>query len=275
MYRSASNVQLSIYLSIGLKCTDWPQMYRSASNVQIGLKCTAVYLSIYLSALLKSASNVQLSIGLKCTALLKSVHYEADLLAIRPEMYNRPQMYSWSRPLSIYLSALLKSASNVRTFEADFLYIWGRFKAVFLGLICTFEVHLRPIFCTFEANLIWGRCTFEADFLSASNVQILFSDWLRGITWQNKLSLPQMYIHRPQMYRIGLKCTALWLVQRENSASNVQNRPQMYRLANQNVCTFEADSLANQRAFEADSLKMFKFLTFDSNSTSDMKYQMC
>ena len=65
MYRElASNVQ-----RIGLKCTEnRPQMYgiglkctyrESASNVQIGLKCTNQpqmysYLSIYLSALLKS-----------------------------------------------------------------------------------------------------------------------------------------------------------------------------------------------------------------------------
>ena len=64
-----SSVYLSIsFAKIGLKCTEnrpqmyglasnvqnRPQMYRSASNVQrIGLKCTAVYLSIYLSALLK------------------------------------------------------------------------------------------------------------------------------------------------------------------------------------------------------------------------------
>ena len=45
---------------------------------------------------------------------------------------------------SIYLSALLKSASNVRTFEAD--------------VLCTFEA---DFLCTFEADFL---CTFEADF---------------------------------------------------------------------------------------------------------------
>ena len=62
----------------------------------------------------------------------------------------------WSVYLSIYLS--------------DFL--WDRPQMY---------VHLRPILC----------CTFEAEL--ASNVQL--SDWLRGITWENKLSLPQMYIY--------------------------------------------------------------------------------
>ena len=77
---------------------------------------------------------------------------------------------------------------------------------------------------------------------SASNVQILFSDWLRGITWENKLNLPQMY---GILYIWGrfLKCTALWLAQR-------QNRPQMFAHFTEN-------------------------LIFDSNSTSDRIYQMC
>ena len=107
------------------------------------------------------------------------------------------------------------------------LYIWGQ------------SVHLRPI-CTFEAdcasNVQILCCAFEAE--SASNVQLSeLSDWLRQITWENKLNLPQMYIHlrpictfeagsvhlRPNLKsasnvqlsdwlsEIGLKCTAVWL----------------------------------------------------------------
>ena len=53
-------------------------------------------------------------------------------------------------------------------------YIWGRF-----------SVHLRPILYRFSIHLRQN-----------------LSDWLRHITWQNKLSLPQMY---------------------RESASNVQN----------------------------------------------------
>ena len=68
------------------------------------------------------------------------------------------------------------------------------------------------------------------------------------------------------------------------SASNVRNRPQMYRSAsNVQLSDWLRQILANQtavhlrpiRTFEADSLKINKFLTFDSNSTSDRFYQMC
>ena len=81
---------------------DWPQMYvrKLASNVQISLKCTDR------PQMYRSASNVQILIEIK------------DLWPI------------WYH-LSIYLSALLKSVSvhlrPIRTFEADFLYIWGPF----------------------------------------------------------------------------------------------------------------------------------------------------
>ena len=92
-------------------------------------------------------------------------------------------------------------------------------------------VYLRPI----PYNS--GRCVHLRPILSQ------LSDWLRQITWENKLNLPTN-VHRPQMYscligsdRFGLKCTALWLAQ--------------------------------TRTIEADSSKMFNFLTFDSNSTSD------
>ena len=96
------------------------------------------------------------------------------------------------------------------------------------------SVHFRPILCTFEADslYIWGRFSIH---LRADSI-----DWLRGITWQNKLSLPQMY---------------------RESASNVQNsvhlRPILY--------TFEANSIENGQIP----------LTFDSNSTSDMIHIRC
>ena len=88
---------------------------------------------------------------------------------------------------------------------------------------------------------------------SASNV-CMFSDWLRQITWKNKLDLCLKCTDRPQMYR--------------ESASNVQriclkcieNLPQMYRI------------LISEPIFRPVHLEAnFKFpwimLTFDSNST--------
>ena len=191
-------------------------------------------------------------------------------------------------------------------FEAD-LYIWGRFCTFeaenIWGTICTFEAeNIWGRFCTFEAENIWGRfCTYEANlyieadlasmYKSASNVHTLrqnrpqctnwpqmyiywgqflasnvqnlpqmfsasnvqLSDWLRHITWENNLSLPQcMYIEANLYIHWG------WLASMYESASmyssligsdclNVQNWPQ---------CTY----------IEA---KIWKFITFDSNSTSD------
>ena len=44
-------------------------------------------------------------------------------------------------------SSLIGSEREFCTFEADSLYIWGRF-----------SIHLRQILYTFEANLyIWGK----------------------------------------------------------------------------------------------------------------------
>ena len=153
---------------------------------------------------------------------------------------------------SIYLSALLKSASNVRTFEADSLYIWGRFSIHLRPILCTFEadslyiwgwfsIHLRPILYTFEANslYIWGPIWANQ---TAVHLRQNLSDWLRHITWQNKLSLPQMY-------GIGLKC--------------IENRSQMYR-----YCSLIGSDSENRP-------QMYRILTFDSNSTSDISYQMC
>ena len=103
---------------------------------------------------------------------------------------------------SIYLSALLKSASNVQ-----------------IGLKCT-AVYLS-IYLSISFAKIGLKCIYESasnvqlsDWDVASNVQLSeLSDWPRHITWQNKLTLPQMY---------------------RKSASNVRN------LAS-NVRTFEAD----------------------------------
>ena len=91
-----------------------------------------------------------------------------------------------------------------------------------------------------KCTYIWGRSV---------HLRPIFSDWLRQITWENKLNLPQMY---GILYIWGrfctfeaefLKRTALWLAQR-------WNRPQMYVHFTEN-------------------------LTFDSNSTCDRFYQMC
>ena len=104
--------------------------------------------------------------------VLKYIQWDTD---IRLKYFHQQEIkdlwHIWSIwNLSIYLSALLKSASNVRTFEADVL------------------------------------CTFEADFF-------FLSDWLRQITWENKLNLYGI------LYIWGriLKCTVLWLAQRQNS----------------------------------------------------------
>ena len=103
-----------------------------------------------------------------------------------------------------------------------------------------------------KCTYIWGRfglkCTavWLAQTDSASNVQL--SDLLRQITWQNKLNL-QMYIHLRQILYI-------W--------GQIWNWPQMYS----SLIGSDTESASNVRTFEADSLKMFKSLTFDSNSTS-------
>ena len=105
--------------------------------------------------------------------------------------------------LSIYLSALLKSASKCT-------YIWGRF-----------SVHLRLILYTFEADslYIWGQFSIHLRLIWANQTAVHLrqnlSDWLRHIKWQNKLSLPQMY-------GIGLKCIENWPQMYRESASNVQ-----------------------------------------------------
>ena len=128
--------------------------------------------------------------------------------------------------LSIYLSVSFAKIGLKCT------YIWGRFCAV----------HLRP------------------NLKLASNIQLSeLSDWLRQITWENKLNLPQMYIHlrpihtfeadsvhlRPNLKsasnvqlsdwlsEIGLKCTAVWLAN-----SVCQPIRQLYIWGR--FCTFEA-----------------------------------
>ena len=96
----------------------------------------------------------------------------------------------------VYLSiSLVHLRPILYTFEADSLYIWG-----------WFSIHLRPI---------WANQT-------AVHLRQNLSDWLRHITWQNKLSLPQMY-------GIGLKC--------------IENRPQMYRELASNVQILLSDWL--------------------------------
>ena len=139
--------------------------------------------------------------------------------------------------LSIYLSALLKSASNVRTFEADLdLYIWGRFSQPQM------YVHLRPILAKLtdqmchkslisclEMDPSISICTFEADFLchrSASNVRI---------------GLKCMYIWGE--FEIGLKCTAVWVAE--------------ICLSQSDSCTFEANSYIWGRIFENVQISNF------------------
>ena len=135
---------------------------------------------------------------------------------------------------------LLKSASNVRTFEADsvsepireqYLYIWGRF--------CTFEadsIHLRPIL------YIWGRdnlfchviclsqsdsCTFEAESVwanqteSASNVWISLKCTYRFRTFEANWTLPGEGVRS-----LGQSC---WFHGQSHSHARES-------------CTFEADS---------------------------------
>ena len=80
---------------------------------------------------------------------------------------------------------------------------------------------------------------------SASNVQL--SDWLRQITWENELNLPQMY-----------EILDIW----------------------GRFCTFEADSsnvqlsdwLRDRIGLKCTYIwgQIFKFLTFDTSSTSDI-----
>ena len=114
--------------------------------------------------------------------------------------------------LSIYLSALLKSASNVHTFEAD-LYIWGWFSlSVYIFIsICTFEAD----FLCLSIYLSISICTFEADFLS---------DWPQMYRYCSLIGLDRS--HEKINYfclkcmefctfeadsEMGLKCTAVWL----------------------------------------------------------------
>ena len=108
-----------------------------------------------------------------CEPVLKDISFLAHLMFYQMCYCCRKLDFQWN------LNIFNESASNVQlsdwlrdrihTFEADFLYIWGRFNLFFhvicLGQSdsCTFEadflyiwgrfsVHLRPIFCTFEAN---------------------------------------------------------------------------------------------------------------------------
>ena len=221
-----------------------------------------------------------------CTFEANSVHlrpictFEAQY--IWGTVHLRPILYIWGQ--SVHFRPICTFQANlyiwgtvhfrpICTFEAN-LYIWGQsvhlrhstFEAVHLRPIRTFEaksVHLRPI-RTFEADpYIWGRVrTFEAVqnqpqmYRLASNVQLC--DWLRQITWQNKLN-------RPQMYGLGLKCTesasnvqiglkkmySSLIGSDRKSASNVRNRPQMY---------------VHLRPI---LWKCSNSLTFDSNSTSE------
>ena len=92
-----------------------------------------------------------------------------------------------------------------RTFEADSLYIWGwfhTFVADSLYIWGRFSIHLRPIL------YIWGR-----DNLFSHVICLSQSDSSDRYTFEAE----------------------------RKSASNVQNRPQMYRESASNVRTFEAD----------------------------------
>ena len=86
------------------------------------------------------------------------------------------------------------------------------------------------------------------------------SDWLRQITWENKLNLPQMYVHlrpiRPQMYRSASNVLCMEL------ASNVQLSD--WSLSQSETCTFEADYRIGLKCTE-NAISV----TFNSNSTSD------
>ena len=103
-----------------------------------GFMAHLIYLkTIYLSALLKLASNVR--IGLKCTESASNVQRE-NSVHLRPILY---------------------------TFEADSLYIWGRF-----------SIHLRQILYTHRSCSLIGS---EASHEKINYLCLKCADW------------PQMY----------------------------------------------------------------------------------
>ena len=86
-------------------------------------------------------------------------------------------------------------------------YIWGRFSVHLRPILYRFSIHLRLILYRFSIHLrpILYRFPIHLRLILyrfSIHLRQNLSDWLRHITWQNKLSLPQMY---------------------RESASNVQN----------------------------------------------------
>ena len=86
----------------------------------------------------------------------------------------------------------------VRTFEADSLYIWGQFSIHLRPILYRFSIHLRLILYRFSIHLrpIPYRFSIHLRLILyrfSIHLRQNLSDWLRHITWQNKLSLPQMY----------------------------------------------------------------------------------
>ena len=107
-------------------------MYReSASNVRIGLKCTENRPQMY------CASNVQ-RIGLKCTENRPQMYRESASNVQINKFLTVWSIYAiWCVYLSISLAKiyLCTFEADLWSFEADSLFIWGRFS----------YVHLRPI----------------------------------------------------------------------------------------------------------------------------------
>ena len=102
---------------------------------------------------------------------------------------------------------IFKSASNVQLSDWLILYIWGRF-SIHLRPIPyiwgRFSIHLRPI-CTFEADYlyIWGRDNLFSHVMSLSQSENSIC------TFEADLDRPQMYSTESasNVQRIGLKCT--------------------------------------------------------------------
>ena len=270
MYRSGRS---NVLMKISLKGTDLPQIYldRSASNVQINkfLTFDPIYLSdlsIYLSDLL-----ISVSVHLRpiCT-------FEANF---RTYIWGRSESTGRGSPIGHEISQTgpriwWPICTPLALVESD--WPWNLRGQICADLTADWtplarSIHLRPIH-TFEAESVHFWLIFSEIGLKCTAV------WLaqRQITWQHKLSLPQMYRklasnvrNRPQMYGIGLKCT---------------DRPQMYgSVSNVQLSDWLRFVWANQtavhlrliRTFEAEFSNFTENLTFDSKSTSDMKYQMC